>query len=96
MSKSQKRLYEAYREKKEQEIKKNKYKTDEDDKIVVELNKNTGIKILSLIFNVIEKIIKAIIVIAIFVFITIGFTMLINPNLNIQDIYNAIRNNFNL
>ena len=41
MSKTEKRLYEKFKEKQEEEIQKEKFRTEEEQKIVVDLNKNT-------------------------------------------------------
>lgn len=94
-----KSLYEKALEKKNENIKKEKiYKEFDLDKtknnIIIENQANNGIKFLNFMLDLIEKIIKMITVITLLVLLTIGATVLINPELrnSLLQLLNNINN----
>lgn len=93
-----KSLYDKAIEKKNENIEKERlYKNLNLDKdkntIVFDKKTNTGIKVLNFIAESIEKIIKFLIILIVLVLLTIGATVLINPEL--RDNLLEILNNFN-
>jgi len=92
----QKSIYDKALEKKQEKLEKEKlYKNldlnQEKNTIVFERKNNTLIKILNLLKELIEKIIKFIFFIVVFILLTVGATVLFNPSLR-QDLLEIINN----
>jgi len=91
----QKSIYDKALEKKQEKLEKEKlYKNldlnQEKNTIVFERKNNTLIKILNFLMELIEKIIKFIFFIVVFILLTVGATVLFNPSLR-QDLLEIIK-----
>lgn len=93
----QKSIYDKALEKKRENLEKEKlYKNLDLDRerntIIFEQKNNTFIKLLNFLIDTIERVIKFIIIIIVFILLTIGATVLLNPALreNLLEIINNI------